>query len=73
MLRIDRRPTSGGRFARIDVADNDHVNVHLLFTTVRKRIREAFKKPHMMAKKILYIPHDGGVVLISNLSYFCVK
>ena len=30
--------TGGGGFARIDVADNDHVDVHLFLTAWRKEI-----------------------------------
>ena len=35
--------TGGGRLAGVDVADNDHVNVHLLLTAmhVSMRLRDA--------------------------------
>lgn len=34
------RLTSGGRLARIDVADNDHVDVHLLLTARGRAVSE---------------------------------
>ena len=33
-------PTSGGRLARVDVADNDDVNVDLLFTALRECVSD---------------------------------
>ena len=35
--------TGGGRLAGVDVADNDHVNVHLLLTAIHisNRVRDA--------------------------------
>lgn len=39
-----RRLTSGGRLAGIDVADNDHVNVHLFLTAERRPVsKESIK------------------------------
>lgn len=32
--------TGGGGLARIDVADNDHVDVHLLLTTGRREVSD---------------------------------
>ena len=37
-LRIRGVLTGGGGLARIDVADNDHVNVHLFLTTERWKV-----------------------------------
>ncbi len=34
------RLTGGGGLARIDVADNDHVDVHLFLTTARRRVSQ---------------------------------
>lgn len=36
-IRLGGNLTSRGRLARIDVADNDHVDVHLFFTTGEDR------------------------------------
>lgn len=30
--KVQGRPTGSGRLARVDVADNDHIDVRLLFT-----------------------------------------
>ena len=35
-----RRLTGGGRLARIDVADDDHVDVHLFLTTARRMVSQ---------------------------------
>ena len=33
-------PTGGGRLARVDVADNDDVDVNLLFTAMRECVSD---------------------------------
>jgi hypothetical protein len=47
----------GGRFAGVDVADNDHVNVHLLFTVAAVSIALS-----MLPGGGVDLPHVGGVV-----------
>ena len=33
-MDVEGRLTGGSGFATVDVADNDHVNVHLFFTVI---------------------------------------
>lgn len=45
----DLLPTGGSRFAGVDVADNDHVDVHLLFTVLKS----------MVSSRPVYKSHGG--------------
>jgi hypothetical protein len=59
--------TGGGRLAGVDVADNDHVNVHLLLTAmhVSNCMCDADVGQAVPASVGAgwCLPHDGGCVL----------
>jgi len=50
------RLTGSGGLARIDVADNDHVDVHLLLTAARSMVsQEPIKISHRRAMMLLML------------------
>jgi hypothetical protein len=70
-------------FARIDVADNDHVDVHLFLTAERRTVSQ---KPIKICDNIVMIvvdvrwmadahvdsPHGCGIVLLTVWCGFCL-
>lgn len=63
-------PTSGGGFARVDMANDDHVDMHLLFTVIRVIVSRVLMMMLMtprllmdvwcLRKKSECVPHCGG-------------
>lgn len=59
--------TCGGGLSGIDVADDDHVDVHLLLTAMRRKVSRLFIKipaiarsMPLMAPQMLKLFADGG-------------
>jgi hypothetical protein len=72
-----RRLTGGCGLARIDVADNDHVDVHLFLTAARRRVSQESIKIDLEVAMMLLIqcrwqivvdsPHLDGIWILSVL------
>ena len=56
-VEVGGQLTGGGRFARIDVADNDHVDVHLFLTRKRRVVSILFMR--MCDSVVMMLPPNG--------------
>jgi hypothetical protein len=75
--------TGGGGLARIDVADDDHVDVHLFLTTARRMVSQESIKIHldvaMMPSRrcrwqiVVDSPHVDGIEFLSVCVWLCVS
>ena len=70
--------TGGSRFAGVDVADNDYINVQFLFTVLKiwsvtvLEINRAQYGDATRCRGQGYLPHDGGVVSCLFWKTVCV-